>query len=118
MFTELSALLRKGDTLVLNVSRESDTELRVTVTPKLFTLDGEHGPDRKALNQPLVIVGSVAELDSPEFAATLDRYTASTNSCRQTIDDIEAAHKHHKETKIAKKPAGRASSPSAPSDKS
>ncbi len=64
MFKELSPLLRKGDSLAITVSRESDTNLRLTVTPKLFTLDGEHGPDRKSLNVPLTITGTI-EVTAP-----------------------------------------------------
>ncbi len=102
MFKELSPLLRKGDTLVLALSRVDATQFRVTVTPKLFTMDGEKGEDRKSLNQPVVINGTLDELDSPEFAATLERFTASTTGLRMTIDDVEAAHKAAKEGKTAK----------------
>lgn len=112
MFTELTAILRKGDTLAFTVARENDTQLRVNVMPKLFTLDGENGEDRKALNQPLSIVATPAELDSAEFTATLNRFTESTNGLRHTIDDVEAAHKAAKESK-AKKPE-----PKAPEKKS
>jgi PRTRC genetic system protein E len=93
MFKELSPLLRKGDTLVLSISRETDTTLRVNIMPRLFSLDGEQGSDRKALNTPLSITGTIEELDSPEFAGTLDRFTASATGLRQSIDDVEAAHK-------------------------
>jgi len=109
MFTELSPLLKKGDTLVITVSKETDTTFRVNVIPKLFTLDGEHGEDRKALNVPVTIVGTLAELDSAEFATTLTRFTKSATGLRQTIDDVEAAQKHARESKLKPKtPAVRA----------
>ncbi len=88
MFKELSPLLRKGDSLAITVSRESDTNLRLTVIPKLFTLDGESGPDRKVLNTPLTITGTVEELDSPGFAATLTRFTTSARlSCVKSCSE-------------------------------
>lgn len=99
MFNQLSQMLRKGDTVVFTVARENDTQLRVNVMPKLFTLDGENGADRKALNQPVSIVGTIEELESPAFIEQLNRFTASTNSLRATIDDVEAAHKKAAEEK-------------------
>ena len=92
MFTELSPLLKKGDTLVITVSKETDTTFRVNVIPKLFTLDGEHGPQRAAVNQPLSIVATEAELDA-EFGDTLAKYSASTNTLLNTLAEVEAAHK-------------------------
>jgi PRTRC genetic system protein E len=118
MFTELVPLLKKGDTLVITVSKESDTEIRVNVIPKLFTLDGEHGEDRIALNQPITVTGSAAELDGAEFVATLTRFTTSTAGLRQTIDNVEAAHKHAAESKLNPKPAPAARHPSRPATKS
>lgn len=109
MFTELSPLLKKGDTLVLQISLIADApvvadrKLQVNVIPKLFTLDGQHGEDRKALSTPLQLSGTVAELDSPEFAATLTRFATSGGSLRQTIDDVEAAHKHAAASKVKPK---------------
>jgi len=113
MFTELTQILRKGDTLALTISREADKPAdasdpsgtppgaiyRVNIMPKLFSLDGEQGADRKALNTPLSIVATAAELDSPEFVATLNRFTASVNSTRHGIEDVEATHKALLETK-------------------
>jgi len=118
MFTELAPLLKKGDTLVIQVSKETDTTFRVNVIPKLFTLDGDHGEDRKALNVPVTIVGTLAELDSAEFATTLTRFTKSTTGLRQTIADVEAAQKHARETKLkprtpAAKPVAAAPEPEA-----
>jgi PRTRC genetic system protein E len=117
MLQTLLPLLRPGDTLGLTIACEApettigDTvtpaRYRVNVLPKLFTLDGETGPDRLALNQPLSLTGSLAEIDSPEFVATLHRYSASTTDLRHTIDDVEAAHKAAKESK------GRAGKPRA-----
>ncbi|MGN6554887.1 MAG: PRTRC system protein E [Verrucomicrobiota bacterium] len=112
MFNQLSQMLRKGDTVVFTVARENDTQLRVNVMPKLFTLDGENGADRKALNQPVSIVGTIEELESPAFIEQLNRFTASTNSLRATIDDVEAAHKkagEEKKKKVEPKPAEKKS---------
>lgn len=130
MFKELAPLLRKGDSLVLQFSYENDgpvggtagSVFRVNVIPKLFTLDGDHGEDRKALNNPVSITGTLAELDSPEFAATIQRFTASTIGLRKTIDDVEAAHKDAASRKLkpaATKPAAVAtkSDKSEPSDR-
>ena len=51
-------MLRKGDTVTVNIAVENETELRVTVFPKVFTLDGERGEDRQALNTPLSVVAT------------------------------------------------------------
>jgi PRTRC genetic system protein E len=111
MFTELTSLLKKGDTLVLNISLEGDNLFRVNVIPKLFTMDGKQGDDHKKLNQPLTVTGTAAELDSPEFAATLSRFTTSTVGLRQNIDEVEAAHKSATKTKPAAKAAEASASP-------
>lgn len=117
MFTQLTELLRKGDTLSLTITREADKSaddaapggptgpvFRVNIYPKLFTTDGEHGADRKALNEPLTVTGTAAELDSPEFLNTLNRFATSTNSLRNTIDDVEKAHQEAKENKSKSRP--------------
>jgi len=97
MLKELLPLLKKGDTLGLTIGCEADGPTgpvyRINVMPKLFTLDGEKGDDRKLLNTPLTITGTVEELDSPAFVETLTRFTASATTARQTIDEVEAAHK-------------------------
>src|SRR5258705_8612583 len=93
MFTELSKILRKGDTLGITVGLESDGKCRVNVMPKLFTLDGERGGDRRALNTPITITGTPEELDSPAFAEQLTRFTTSVNPTRHTIDEAETTHK-------------------------
>jgi PRTRC genetic system protein E len=113
MFKELSPLLKKGDTLILTVSRESDTHLRVNVTPRLFTLDGERSENRKALNTPVSLAGTIEELDSPEFAAQLDRFTTSVAGLRLSIEEAEAAHQAAKP-----KPKSGKSTPSTSSTKS
>jgi PRTRC genetic system protein E len=92
MFTQLRTLLRPGDTVTVVVAVENETQLRVTVYPRLFTLDGEHGPQRAAVNQPLSIVATGAELDA-EFGDTLAKYSASTNTLLNTLAEVEAAHK-------------------------
>ena len=101
MLKELLPLLRPGDTLGLSIACETPetpgvdggppqgARFRVNVLP---TLDGEKGAARLALNTPLSITGTAAELDSPEFAATLTRFTASATIARHTIDEAEAAH--------------------------
>ena len=127
MLKDLLPLLRKGDTLILTVAMEGDDQFRVNVTPKLFTLDGDQGADRLALNQPVCITGTAAELDSPEFTATLRRFTAATNTHRHTIDEVEAAHataaeekkkagdaKLAKIAKPAEKAAAKPAKPEAP----
>jgi PRTRC genetic system protein E len=117
MFAELTQLLRKGDTLALTIAREPDGPtgpvLRVNVMPKLFTLDGDHGADRKALNTPLSVVATPAELDSPEFTATLNRFCSSATTLRHTIDEVEATHKSAAAAKTAAKKPGSAATPSA-----
>jgi PRTRC genetic system protein E len=127
MFQELLPMLRKGETFVLNITYESDANvaapepggpltspmLRVNVIPKLFTLDGQAGDDRKALNTPLTITGTAAELDSPDFVATLQRFTSSVSGLRQSIDDVEAAHNAAKGVKAAAAKAKPKESPKA-----
>ena len=112
MFTQLAQMLRKGDTVTVTIAIEKDTEstpvapgaqhlalpagsieLRVNVFPKLFTLDGERGADRQALNTPLSVVATADELDGPTFIDTLTKFTASANTTRNTLDEVEAAHK-------------------------
>jgi PRTRC genetic system protein E len=97
MFSQLSKLLRKGDTVGLTIGIEGEAggkpTFRVNIMPKLFTLDGEKGADRMALNQPLSVTGTAEELDSAEFVTTLERFAASTVTHRTTIDEVEAAHK-------------------------
>lgn len=124
MFTELSSLLRKGDTLAFTVAREPDGPagpvLRVNIMPKLFTMDGEQGADRKALNQPVSVVATPAELDSPAFVETLNRFTGSTNTLRHTIEEVEANHKSAAEAKrnASKAVAAKAATTKTPEKKS
>jgi len=93
MFTELKAMLRKSDQVAITIAIEDDTQLRVNVFPKLFTLDGENGENRKALNTPLTITATPEELDSPAFMETLTKFTGSTNTLRNTLEEVEAQHK-------------------------
>ena len=93
MFNELKQLLRKGDQVTLTIAIEDDTQLRVNVFPKLFTLDGENGDNRKALNTPLTITATPDELDSPAFIETLTKFSASTTALRNTLEEVEAQHK-------------------------
>ena len=93
MFAQLKPMLREGDTVTMTIAVENDTELRVTVFPKLFTLDGEHGESRQALNTPLSVTATPEELDSPVFIETLTKFTASTTALRNTLEEVEAAHK-------------------------
>jgi len=93
MFNELKQLLRKGDQVTLTVAIENDTQLRVNVFPKLFTLNGENGDNRKALNTPLTITATPDELDSPAFIETLTKFSASTTALRNTLEEVEAQHK-------------------------
>ncbi len=117
MFKELSQILRKGDTLALTIALEGEGKMRVNIMPKLFTLDGENGEDRKALNHPVSIVGTIEELDSPAFVEQLHRFTGSVTELRNTLDEAEAAHKARAEEK--KKPASKAPAPKPkPAEKS
>ena len=50
-------MLRKGDTITVNVAVENETELRVTVFPKLFTRDGERGADHASRAIPKKEIG-------------------------------------------------------------
>lgn len=93
MFAQLQQMLRKGDTITVNIAVENETELRVTVFPKVFTLDGERGEDRQALNTPLSVVATAEELDGPTFIDTLTKFTASNTELRNTLDTVEAEHK-------------------------
>jgi len=93
MFAQLKSLLRKGDTVTLTVAIENDTQLRVNVFPKLFSMDGEQGGNRKALNTPLSVVATPEELDSPAFIETITRFTASVTGLRTNLDEAQAAHK-------------------------
>lgn len=125
MLKEILALLRKGDLINLSIGCESlagsdpvaqPARFRVIVTPKLFTLDGEKGADRKALNTPLMVEGTAEELDSPEFAATISRFSASTTALRHTIDEVETTHKQAAEKKKAE-PAKKSSGGTLPPHK-
>ena len=110
MFAQLKTMLRKGDTVSVTVAIEDDTQLRVNVFPKLFTLDGEHSDNRKALNTPLSIVATPEELDGPAFIETLTKLGASTNTLRHTLDELEEVHKKaasDAKSKPAAKPAGK-----------
>jgi len=111
MFTELKQMLRKGDHVTVTIAIEDDTQLRVNVFPKLFTTDGENGPNRTALNTPLSIIGTPEELDSPTFLKNLTQFTDSTNALRNTLEEVEAAHKTAAEA--AKKGKGTSSSSSS-----
>ena len=94
MFQQLQPLLRKGDTLTVTIALDTDpTKLRVNVFPKLFTLDGDKGADRKALNTPLTMVATPAEFDGPEFIDTLTKFGASVTTTRNTLEEVTAAHK-------------------------
>ena len=107
MFAQLKTMLRKGDTVTVNIAVENETELRVTVFPKVFTLDGERGDDRQALNTPLSVVATAEELDGPTFIDTLTKFTASNTDLRNTLATVEAEHKRAAEFARAKlkKPA-------------
>jgi PRTRC genetic system protein E len=111
MFTELKAMLRKGDQVTVTIAVENDTQLRVNVFPKLFTLDGENGEDRKALNTPLTITATPDELDSPAFIETLTKFSASTTATRNTLEEVAAQHKATIDA--AKKGRGASSSSSS-----
>ena len=102
MFAQLKTMLRKGDTVTVNIAIENETELRVTVFPKLFTLDGEQGADRQALNTPLSVVATPEELDGPTFIDTLTKFTASNTELRNTLATVEAEHKRAAEFAKAK----------------
>ena len=100
MLKTLLPLLRPGDTLGLTIACEASAgtdpvavpaTYRINVLPKLFTLDGEKGADRLALNQPLSITGTAEELNSPEFIATLTRFTASTTTLRHAFRLMSAS---------------------------
>jgi PRTRC genetic system protein E len=109
MFTQLKNLLRKGDTVSVSLALENDTQLRVNVYPRLFNLDGQNSDTRAALNQPLSIVGTPAELDA-EFGDTLARFTGSVNVLRHTLEEAESVHKTAA-AKVTKSPAKSADKP-------
>ena len=130
MFTQLAQMLRKGDTVTVTIAIEKDTEstpvapgaqhlalpagsieLRVNVFPKLFTLDGERGADRQALNTPLSVVATADELDGPTFIDTLTKFTASANTTRNTLDEVEAAHKAAADAAKTKSPSRGSAKP-------
>ena len=132
MFTQLAQMLRKGDTVTVTIAIEKDTEstpvapgaqhlalpagsieLRVNVFPKLFTLDGERGADRQALNTPLSVVATADELDGPTFIDTLTKFTASANTTRNTLDEVEAAHKAAADAAKTKSPSRGSAKPGA-----
>jgi len=102
MFAQLKTMLRKGDTVTVNIAVENETELRVTVFPKVFTLDGERVEDRQALNTPLSVVATAEELDGPTFIDTLTKFTASNAELRNTLATVEAEHKRAAEFAKAK----------------
>ena len=107
MFAQLAKLLKQGDTVSVVLALENETQLRVNVFPKLAAASDEDDDEetkepRQALNQPLSIVATAAELDAG-FAETLEKFTASTNTLRHTLEEVEAAHKTA--AAAAKKPA-------------
>jgi len=110
MITQLAAMLKPGDTVTFTLALEADGQLRLNIFPKLFTLDGEKGEQRKALNQPLTVTGAPADFDGPDFLDTITKFTASATGLRTTLDEAEAAHadsaKSAKKDK-ADKPAAR-----------
>lgn len=130
IFKELAGILKKGDTVTLTLAVEDAGQCRVNLYPKLFTMDGEKGEDRKALNQPLTVTGTADELDSPEFIATIQKYTASITGLRSTLDEAETSHKaaataakgksssssssSSKGKPVTKTPTGGAAKPSIP----
>ena len=93
MFTELQKMLRKGDSLTVSIALETDTQLRVNVYPKLFTLDAANSENRAVLNTPLSLVATPVELDSPAFLDTLNQFASSATELRHTLDEVTAAHK-------------------------
>jgi PRTRC genetic system protein E len=106
MFTQLQKMLRNGDSVTIAV--ENNTQLRVSVFPKLAAPGGESGEPHKALSLPLSLVATPAELDSPAFLETLEKFTASAGALRHTLDEVEAAHKTAAESARAKaKPAAK-----------
>lgn len=98
-------MLRKGDTLTVTIALENDTQLRVNVFPRLFTLDGSRGNDRKALNTPLSLVATPDEFDSPAFIETLARFAGSVTGTRNTLEEVIAAHNTAAEEARKKVPA-------------
>ena len=117
MFAQLQQMLRKGDTVTVNIAVENETELRVTVFPKLCTLDGERGADRQALNTPLSVVATPEELDGPAFLDTLTKFAASATTTRNTLDEVEAAHKAAADAAKAKPKPGTKAAKALPAAK-
>ena len=91
MFTQLQKMLRSGDSVTVTIAVENDTQLRVSVFPKIT--GGEKGDHHKALNTPLSLVATPGELDSPAFLEALEKFTASAGALRHTLDEVETAHK-------------------------
>jgi PRTRC genetic system protein E len=115
MLKPLLEMLRPGDTLGLTLARQKDGTFIVTVMPKMFTTDGEHGADRKALNTPLQVTGTLEEIDSPEFATTIAGFTESATALRHTLDEAKTVHKAAADSKTASasKPAAKSEAKSA-----
>jgi len=116
MFKEIATMLRKGDTVSVIIAPENETQLRVNVFPKLFTLDGEKSPDRAALNQPLTVVGTADELDAG-FAGMLTKFSSSVTGLRTTLDEAEATHKEAAKKDKPKPAAAKPAKPAKPAAK-
>lgn len=83
MFTELMPLLG-GRTVLVTVTRESDTTVRATVIPKR-TREGEN----VALSTPLSFVGTPAELDK-DFGRALTEYVDAHQHLGSTLVQAKA----------------------------
>lgn len=117
MLNQLLPLLKKGDTIGLSIGMEGENQYRINVLPKFFTLDGENGKDRKALNTPLSVTGTAEDFTSPAFVETITRFTTSNTELRHTIDTVESEHKAAAVAKRAAPAAKAAPSKATPAAK-
>ena len=106
----LLPLLRPGDTLGFTCACETaavgevPAQYRITVTPKLVI--GASGGQTLNLNRSLVVTGSLAEM-AAELIPTLTRYQTSTAAARNSIDEVEAAHRAIRATAKGKPPVAK-----------
>ena len=111
MFKELAPILKKGDMITFTAALEEHGQLRVNVYPRLRAKDDE---DEDAIIQPLTLIGTPEELDSPAAIEALQKFTTGLTGLCTTLDEAEKATEAAKLSAKAGKPKGKPAAPAAP----
>jgi PRTRC genetic system protein E len=126
MLKQIAQILKPGDTVTLVLTAGEADQLHLNVIPRLTPRKGKDDDDdddddeakqRMALNQPLTLSGTAAELDSPEAFAALTQYTDGLTGLRTTLAEAEAEVKKADEAakaETAKKKSGKPAPKPAP----